>query len=157
PDGDERLPVMFWIHGGANVSGQSSTYGGGMLAKSQRVIVVSANYRLGLLGWLRHRSLRETTKDPDDRSGNFGTLDLIRALEWVRENIAAFGGDPGNVTIFGESAGGGNVYSLLASPRAAGLFHRAIAQSGTPESFGVDEAENLVDDEPPGAEKSSGE
>ena len=157
PAGDDRLPVMFWIHGGANVTGQAATYGGGALASTQRVIVVSANYRLGVLGWFRHTALRAAANDADDRSGNFGTLDLIRALEWVRDNISAFGGDPRRVTLFGESAGGNNVYSLLASPRATGLFHRAIAQSGTPETFGVDEAENLTDDAAPGAEKSSGE
>jgi para-nitrobenzyl esterase len=104
PAGDERLPVMFWIHGGANVTGQAATYGGGALATTQRVIVVSANYRLGVLGWFRHAALRAAATDPDEQSGNFGTLDLIRALQWVRDNIAAFGGDPGRITLFGESA-----------------------------------------------------
>jgi para-nitrobenzyl esterase len=157
PLGDDRLPVMFWIHGGANVSGQGDTYGGGVLAVTQAVIVVTVNYRLGALGWFRHASLRAGASSTDDQSGNFGTLDLIRALEWVRDNIAGFGGDPRKVTIFGESAGGGNVYSLLASPRAAGLFHRAIVQSGTPETFGIDQAENFTDHDSPGMEQSSGE
>ena len=91
---------MFWIHGGANVTGQAATYGGGALATTQRVIVVSANYRLGVLGWFRHAALRAATTDPDEQSGNFGTLDLVRALEWVRDNIAAFGGDPGRSHAF---------------------------------------------------------
>jgi para-nitrobenzyl esterase len=99
------------------------------------VIVISVQYRLGTLGWFRHPALAETAANDLDRSGNFGTLDLIAALEWVRRNAAAFGGDPNRVTIFGESAGGANVYSLLMSPRAKGLFHRAIVQSGGIESY----------------------
>jgi para-nitrobenzyl esterase len=128
----ESLPVMYWIHGGGNVGGHNAaaTYDGSVLAQRHRVVVVTVNYRLGALGWFLHPAMIEVGASPDDRSGNWGTLDLIRGLEWVRDNIAAFGGDPGNVTIFGESAGGVNVYSLLVSPRAGGLFHRAIVQSG---------------------------
>jgi para-nitrobenzyl esterase len=124
------LPVMFWIHGGGNSIGQAGTYDGGRLASSEQVIVVATNYRLGPLGWLYNPALQGEEATPLDRSGNYGTLDLVRALAWVRENAAAFGGDPERVTIFGESAGGGNALSLLISPLAKGLFHRAIVQSG---------------------------
>lgn len=125
-----KLPVMVWIHGGGNSLGTASFYEPGHLASSQQVMVVTTQYRLGPLGWLRHRSLRAGSTDPAEQSGNFGTLDLVQALEWVKANAAAFGGDPENVTVFGESAGGVNVYSLLLAPQARGLFHRAIVQSG---------------------------
>ena len=131
PDGEARLPVMLWIHGGGNSIGSASTYDGSVLATRGDVIVVAVQYRLGPFGWFRHPELREGASDLD-ASGNFGTLDLIAALRWVRDNIAAFGGDPGNVTVFGESAGGTNTYTMLLSPQAEGLFHRAIVQSGTP-------------------------
>ena len=151
-----RLPVMVWIHGGGNTIGTSRFYDGSRLATLHQVIVVTLNYRLGALGWLRHASLREG-RDALDASGNFGTLDQIAALQWVQANAAAFGGDPGNVTIFGESAGGQNVFVLLTSPLAKGLFHRAIVQSGGAWDSSVTEAENLRDDPEPGAEHSSGE
>jgi len=93
------------------------------------VLVVAVQYRLGPFGWFRHPAIRAGAADPIEASGNFGTLDLIAALQWVRRNIAAFGGDPDNVTIFGESAGGTNVFTLLLSPLARGLFQRAIVQS----------------------------
>jgi para-nitrobenzyl esterase len=156
PQKPGELPVMFWIHGGGNVSGTSNFYNGSRLASEQNVVVVTLNYRLGFLGWFRHAALRNGAS-PTDGSGNFGTLDIIRALAWVQENIAAFGGDPGNVTIFGESAGGWNVVSLLASPLAEGLFHRAIGQSSLSWSATPAEAENYVDDAEPGKESSSGE
>ena len=126
------LPVMFWIHGGGNTigSGSDSPYNGALLAASQDVIVVTTNYRLGPLGWFTHSAQRVLAESPEDSSGNFGTLDLIAGLTWVKGNIAAFGGDPGNVTIFGESAGGFNVMALMVSPLARDLFHRAIVQSG---------------------------
>jgi para-nitrobenzyl esterase len=128
----DRLPVMYFIHGGGNVGGHNAagTYDGSVLAQEQRVVVVTINYRLGLLGWFLHPALIEPDASPEDRSGNWGTLDTIFGLRWVRDNIAAFGGDRDNVTIFGESAGGVNVYALLLSPLAKGLFHRAIVQSG---------------------------
>jgi len=156
PRGARRLPVMVWIHGGSNVSGSNAFYDGGRLAEEQGVVVVVVNYRLGPMGWLRHAALREGASAAE-ASGNFGTLDTIRALEWVRDDIAAFGGDPGRVTVFGESAGGQNVYALLLSPLARGLFQRAIVESGglwmaTPEN-----AENAVDDTPPGDASSSNE
>ncbi len=151
-----KLPVMVWIHGGGNVIGLSDFYDGGRLAQTHDVVIVTLNYRLGPLGWFRHAALREGAT-PEEQSGNFATLDLIRALEWVKGDIAAFGGDPGNVTIFGESAGGTNVFTLLLSPLASGLFHRAIVESG---STGIDtlaEAEHFHDDAEPGHRRSSNE
>ncbi len=146
PVAGARLPVLVWIHGGGNVIGHAGFYDGGHLAESQDVVVVAINYRLGPLGWFRHASLRDGVSNAADRSGNFGTLDMIRALEWVRDNASVFGGDPNNVTIFGESAGGTDVYSMLLSPRARGLFHRAIAQSGGTYFHDVTAAEEFRDD-----------
>ena len=125
---DGRRPVLVWIHGGAFIlgSGSQAGYDGAALARRGDVVVVTVNYRLGSLGYLHLAD-----HDPAlDRSGNLGVLDQIAALEWVRDNIAAFGGDPGNVTIFGESAGGMSVGTLLGTPAARGLFHKAIPQSG---------------------------
>lgn len=126
-----RLPVMMWIHGGSNTWGRAEQYDGSALAARFNVIVVVVQYRLGALGWMSLDALRQGGTLPDDASANFGTLDQIRALEWIAADIGAFGGDAGRVTIFGESAGGHNVAALLASPRAKGLFHRAIIQSGS--------------------------
>ena len=130
--GDKR-PVMVWIHGGALTrgSGATRTYDGTAFAK-KGVLLVTVNYRLGPLGYLAHPDL--TAESPHNSSGNYGVLDQIAALRWVQKNIAAFGGDPRNVTIFGESAGSWSVNVLVASPLAKGLFHRAIGQSGG--SFG---------------------
>jgi para-nitrobenzyl esterase len=128
PPGAARAPVMLWLHGGGNSIGTGGTYDGSVLASRHGVVVVTMNYRLGPLGWFAHPDLRRG--DPLDDSGNYGTLDVVRALEWTRDNIAAFGGDPGNVTLFGESAGAFNTLAMMASPLAAGLFHRAIVQSG---------------------------
>lgn len=125
-----RLPVMVWIHGGGNTIGSTRLYHGGHLATAHNVIVVAVQYRLGPFGWFRHPVLQAEATDAAEASGNFGTLDLVAALHWVRQNISAFGGDPDNVTVFGESAGGTNVFTLLLSPLAKGLFHRAIVQSG---------------------------
>ena len=157
PSGGGRLPVMVWIHGGSNVVGHGGFYDGSNLATSQRLVVLSVNYRLGPFGWFRHPALRGAGTSDADRSGNFGTLDLIQALEWVRQNIAAFGGDPDNVTIFGESAGGEDVVSLLVSALAKGLFHRAIVQSGGMSTVPVEKAENFQDDAVPGHRASSRE
>jgi len=123
-----RRPVMVWIHGGAFEmgSGSSSMYSGRALVQRGDVVVVTLNYRLGALGFLPLKSLRPEL----DFATNLGLRDQIAALAWVRDNIAAFGGDPGNVTIFGESAGAMSVGTLLGCPAAAGLFHKAIAQSG---------------------------
>ncbi|GAG16719.1 unnamed protein product, partial [marine sediment metagenome] len=158
PVAGERLPVMVWIHGGGNTVGSAAIYDGGTLAQKHRVIVVTTNYRLGALGWFSHAAIAPAGTNPDDASGNYGTLDQIRALEWVRENIASFGGDPNRVTVFGESAGGRNVLSLVASPRASGLFHRAISQSGGTRTSSLSSARNLHDAaDVPGHEFSSGE
>ncbi len=157
PTGEARLPVMFWIHGGGNTIGSAGFYDGGNLAQSGDVVVVAINYRLGPLGWFRHRSLRGEGTTAGDRSGNYANLDMIHALEWVRSNIADFGGDPDNVTIFGESAGGTNTVSLVLSSRARGLFHRAIVQSGGLGSTSAEQAENFQDDPVAGSVNSSNE
>lgn len=155
PKGEARLPVLFWIHGGGNSIGRAGFYDGGNLAATHQVVVVALNYRLGPFGWFRHASLRGDDATPLDRSGNYGTLDLVAALDWVQRNVAAFGGDPQNVTIFGESAGGRNVLSLLVSDRAGGLFHRALVQSGGAGSASLEEAEAF--EETGGAGHSSNE
>jgi len=124
-------PVMVWIHGGSNIAGEGSSalYDGRHLA-AKGVVVVTINYRLGVLGFLAHPEL---TAESDHRaSGNYGLLDQLAALRWVRDNIAGFGGDPTRITVFGESAGSIDLLHLMASPLAVGLFHRAIAQSGAP-------------------------
>jgi para-nitrobenzyl esterase len=157
PPSEGGLPVMLWIHGGGNSIGRAGFYDGGNLAATQDVVVVAINYRLGPFGWFRHAALHGGGSSAAEHSGNFGTLDTIRALEWVRENIASFGGDADNVTIFGESAGGRNVLSLLLSRRATGLFHRAIVQSGGMGGSTVEEAERFTDADPPGHPYSSNE
>ena len=126
------LPVFFWIHGGGNIcgSGSSPLINGAGLAAGTRMLVVSVNYRLGPLGWFCHPALRHGENAADD-SGNYGLLDIIAALEWVQENIMVFGGNPNNVTIAGESAGASDILSLLTSPLASGLFHKAIVESGS--------------------------
>lgn len=135
-------PVMVWLHGGGYAVGTSATYDAARkLALHHGVVVVTANYRLGVFGWFAHPALAQADGATlEERSGNFGTLDQIAALRWVRDNIAAFGGDPGCVTVFGESAGGQAVLTLLASPLATGLFHRAIVQSPVAETFSTEEA-----------------
>jgi para-nitrobenzyl esterase len=121
-------PVMVWIHGGANRAGSGSTFDGAPLS-SHGVVLVSINYRLGFFGFLAHPAL--TAESPHHASGSYGTLDQIAALQWVKENIAKFGGDPANVTLFGQSAGAQDIGLLMTSPLAAGLFQRAIAESGS--------------------------
>ena len=121
-----KLPVMVWIYGGALVHGQTSLYPADNLAK-QGVVVVSMNYRMGRLGFFAHPALLAET--PRELHGNYGYLDQRAALQWVQRNITAFGGDPKQVTIFGESAGGGSVLTHLTSPLSRGLFVRAILQS----------------------------
>jgi para-nitrobenzyl esterase len=150
PDGAEDAPVIVWIHGGSLRIGGSAQpmYDGAALAR-RGVVLVSINYRLGVLGWLAHPDL--TAESPDHASGNYGLLDQIAALHWVRDNIAAFGGDAGNVTVMGESAGALSVTYLLTSPLAHGLFDKAIAQSpnirAVPElsraAFGLPPAETI--------------
>lgn len=128
PENMKDAPVIVWIHGGALATGYSheGMYDGAKLA-ARGAIVVSINYRLGVLGYMAHPGL--SAESPDGVSGNYGLLDQIAALEWVQANIRAFGGDANNITIAGESAGALSVMYLMASPRARGLFHKAIAQS----------------------------
>ena len=120
---------MVWIYGGGFVNGGSSpaVYDGSQFAK-RGVVMVSFNYRLGRFGFFAHPALAR--ENPAGPLGNYAFMDQIAALQWVRKNIAAFGGDPANVTIFGESAGGGSVLTLMTSPLARGLFHKAIIESG---------------------------
>lgn len=124
------LPVLVFIYGGSNIRGWSGTpdYNGARFAQEQKAVVVTMNYRTGYLGWINHVSLK--TGDPKTDSGNFGTLDLIHSLKFVKNNIAAFGGDPNNVTIAGQSAGAVGVWSLIVSPAASNLFHKAAPMSG---------------------------
>lgn len=149
PRSDETgLPVYVWIHGGGNSMGAADMvpdYYGHRVASRSRFVFVSVNYRLGPLGWFSHPSLR-AQEDPTDASGNYGTLDLVHSLRWIRDNIDAFGGDPGNVTISGESAGGMNVLSLMISPLAEGLFHKALVQSGVPRAVSPAEADDSFTD-----------
>lgn len=148
--GDAR-PVMVWIHGGSNTRGSGSyrEFDGSALAR-KGVVVVTVNYRLNIFGFLAHPEL--TAESPNHSSGNYAILDQIAALKWVRDNIAAFGGDPDRVTILGESSGAGSVSILLATPLAKGLFHRAIGQSGG--VFGPMARLNDPDPESPSAESA---
>jgi para-nitrobenzyl esterase len=135
----EKRPVMVWIYGGGFVSGGTNVpiYDGEAMAK-KGVILVSIAYRVGILGFLAHPEL--TNESPNHASGNYGLMDMLAALKWVQKNIAAFGGDPNNVTIAGQSAGSMSVNSLVASPLGKGLFKKAIAESGAnfiPNSFGT--------------------
>ncbi len=133
------LPVMFWIHGGGNTSGLKDLYDFSKLVKKHEVIVVTINYRLGPLGWFTHPAI-QNLQENIDKTSNFGTLDIIFALEWVNKNISLFGGNSDNITVFGESAGGHNVLSLLVSKKAKGLFHKAISMSGYTESISLEDA-----------------
>ena len=123
-----KLPVMVWIYGGGFVNGGTSPaeYDGKEFAR-QGIVFVSFNYRLGRFGFFAHPALTAGEKGP---KGNYGFLDQIAALKWVKRNIASFGGDPSNITLFGESAGGCSVHTLLTSPLAKDLFHKAIIESG---------------------------
>ena len=136
----QKLPVYVWIHGGGFQSGSTASpvFDGANLARQSNMMVVTVAYRLGPLGWFNNPVLY--TGDKQDDSGNYGTLDIIKSLEWVKNNIAQFGGDPANVTIAGSSAGAVNVLSLLTSPAASGLFHRAIAQSPIRTSTSLEQA-----------------
>ncbi|MFW2336281.1 carboxylesterase/lipase family protein [Ilumatobacter sp.] len=129
PSGASDLPVMVWIHGGDHTDGFSGDpiYHSSDALPARGCVLVTINYRLGLFGFLAHPDL--SAESPAGVSGNYGLLDQIAALEWVRDNIAAFGGDPDRITIFGESAGGEAVLNLMTAPSAQGLIHRAIAQS----------------------------
>ena len=142
-----RRPVMVWVHGGSFVSGSGagSLYRGGMLAREQDVVVVTINYRLGILGFLAHPSLADPDQSwvdgrPWSGFGNWGLADQLAALGWVQEHVDNFGGDPTNVTLFGESAGGMSVSALMGSAGTEGLFHRAAVESGPPYSYSAEQA-----------------
>ncbi|MBV8462950.1 MAG: carboxylesterase family protein, partial [Acidimicrobiales bacterium] len=144
---DGRRPVMVWVHGGSFVSGSGSSvlYRASLLSAEQDVVVVTVNYRLGLLGFLAHPALADEGEPwldgrPWTGWGNWGIADQVTALRWVQQNIRAFGGDPGNVTLFGESAGGMSVATLLTVSEAKGTFHQAIVQSGPPYTHAADRA-----------------
>ena len=139
-DEDDGLAVMVWIHGGGLNSGAGSEFDPTPLVEGGNVIVVTINYRLGVLGFFAHPAL----DSEDHLAGNYGFMDQQFALRWVQRNIGAFGGDPHRVTIFGESAGGLSIYSQLASPLAAGLFQRAIAQSGAYAGFAPHYRPNIL-------------
>ncbi|MBC7957835.1 MAG: carboxylesterase family protein, partial [Cytophagales bacterium] len=134
PKNANNLPVMVWFHGGGFVilTGNTKAFNNAASLPTRDVVLVSVNHRLGPFGYLAHPAL--TTESGYGGSGNYGQMDQIAALNWVKNNIARFGGNPGNVTIFGESGGGGKVISLMNSPLATGLFHKAIVQSGMADS-----------------------
>ncbi len=136
---ESNLPVIFFVYGGSNISGYSAdpVYDGAALAKAAKAVVVTANYRVGVLGFMNLAQLKTGASAAED-SGNFALLDIIQALKFVKNNIAAFGGDPGNVTLMGQSAGAIDAWALLTSPLAAGLFHKAVPLSG-----GISLASNL--------------
>ncbi|SEJ78926.1 MULTISPECIES: carboxylesterase/lipase family protein [unclassified Variovorax] len=137
---DKNLPVLLFIHGGSNISGYTADplYDGAKLAKAANAVVITASYRLGVLGFLNVPQLRPGGTAGDD-SGNFALLDNMAALRYIQNNVATFGGDPGNVTLSGESAGATNLLAIMTSPMAKGLFHKAIEMSG-----GISLASNLV-------------
>src|SRR5580692_10471633 len=140
-----KRPVMVWLHGGAFAygSGNRAVTDGANLARRGDVVVVSVNHRLNICGYLH---LDDIGGERFAGSGNAGSLDMVAALEWVRDNITAFGGDTGNVTIFGESGGGGKVSALLVMPAAKGLFHRAVIQSGAAVRFTTRERASALAD-----------
>jgi para-nitrobenzyl esterase len=141
---NEKLPVMLWIHGGGNTWGYSASpeHIPENFLKFHDVILVTINYRLGPLGWFSLDEIRDNGESTLDQTSNFGTLDMIKSLEWVGQNIEKFGGDPNNVTIFGESAGGRNVMSLMVTPQSKNLFKRGIVQSGYLASDSIEFSEN---------------
>ena len=146
---DERRPVMVWLHGGGFTTGNGSSalFEGRHLA-ARGVVVVTVNYRLGALGFLGHPALVDAADGDGGGWGNWGLHDQLAALRWVRDSIAEFGGDPGNVTLFGESAGAMSISALLSAPAGRGLFHRAVLQSGPPATgsaaWAMDRAERLA-------------
>ena len=138
---NELLPVMVWIHGGGNTTGMPSEYNPEIFVKTENIIFVSMSYRLGFFGWLSHPLIRE--QSGLNASSNFGLLDQIMAVQWVKNNIQFFGGNPNNITIFGERAGGQDVIALYTSPIAKGLFERAISQSGGTSVTSIADAEKI--------------
>jgi para-nitrobenzyl esterase len=152
----QPLPVFVWIHGGANLFGSGAEFDGSYLAAAHGLVVVTINYRLGPLGWFHHPALVDAV-EPGPKTGQFAILDAIAALRWVRENAGAFGGDAANVTIAGESAGGQNVYALVLAREAAGLFGKAIAESGGFWNMSRAQAVNYHDAAEPGPPASARE
>ncbi len=146
PNAAKAAPVMVWIHGGGHRTGAGWIYDGRNFARDG-VVVVTINYRLGALGYFAHPALTRAAR-PGEPLGNYGLMDQIAALKWVRRNIAAFGGDPRNVTVFGESAGGMSTLALLATPAARGLYQKAIVESGLgwarPETLAAKEAQGAA-------------
>ncbi len=142
---DADLPVFYWIHGGSNTRGSGSydTYNGAHLANEINAVVVTINYRLGALGWFYNSTL--FNDNAEDSSGNYGLLDMIQGLDWVNENIATFGGDNGNVTIAGNSAGCFGVWGLLQSPLADDLYHKALCSSGFPAAYPAELGQGYTD------------
>ena len=140
----EKLPVVFWIHGGGNTWGYSASniFTSGDFILDHDVILVTTNYRLGPFGWFAYSGLNQDSENPLDSTANFGTLDIIKSLEWVNKYISFFNGDPENITIFGESAGARNVISLMSSPLSKDLFQRGISQSGYLGSDSLEYSEN---------------
>jgi len=158
PGGDARMPVLVFVRGDGPLRGVAGgAVDGSLLAVRQRLLVVSPSHRLGPLGWFAHPALSVTAKSAQDRSGNFGTLDLIAALRWVKENAEFFGGDPNNVTLVGQGSGGRQVIGLLGSQLARGYFHRAIVQSASPASVSKREASQPADASEPGHASSASE
>ena len=127
PPNAENAPVMLWLHGGGNTIGEAASYSGENLAMKHGVVVVTINYRLGLFGWFSHPSL--STGNPPDDSGNYGTLDVVRGLGKVQNNIEGFGGNPSNVTLFGESAGAFDTLAMMASPLAEGCSIQPLCKA----------------------------
>ena len=146
PKGQNLLPVMVWIHGGGNSIGHGGLFHAAKLAQQEQVIIITFNYRLGPFGWFSHPALRSQVQSKEDASGNYGLLDMIAVLEWVQMNISAFGGNPNNVTLFGQSAGGQNALSLMISPLSKGLFHKIISQSAVAYLYPKEQAENYFTD-----------
>ena len=144
----KNLPVYVWIHGGANYFGGAPGYDGSIMASQSNMIVVVIQYRLGPFGWFNYPALNPHGT-AEDKSGNYGTLDTIKAVKWVRDNIRAFGGNPHNITVGGQSAGGFNTLNLLISPLAKGLFQRAVIESAggadIPASEGLEQANTVID------------
>ena len=140
----EKLPVVFWIHGGGNTWGYSASniFTSGDFILDHDVILVTTNYRLGPFGWFAYSGLNQDSENILDNTANFGTLDIIKSLEWVNKYISFFNGDPENITIFGESAGARNVISLMSSPLSKDLFQRGISQSGYLGSDSLEYSEN---------------
>lgn len=138
---NELLPVMIWIHGGGNTTGMPSEYHPEKFVRSENIIFISISYRLGFFGWLSHPLIRQ--QEGINATSNFGLLDQILAIKWIKDNIQFFGGDSNNTTIFGESAGGQNVIALYTSPLAKGLFEKAISQSGGTSVTSIKDAEKI--------------